>query len=77
MVHHIEVENIKCGGCMNTIRQSIQKLEGVHSVEIEDNKTSLHIDADTSREVLVEKLAAIGCQFCVKSSKYPHWQYTR
>ena len=60
MVHHIEVENIKCGGCMNTIRQSIHKLQGVHSVEIEENKTSLHIDAETSREVLVEKLAALG-----------------
>ena len=36
MIHHIEVENIKCGGCMNTIRQSIQKLEGVKSVEIRE-----------------------------------------
>lgn len=60
MIHHIEVENIKCGGCMNTIRQSIQKLEGVKSVEIEENKTTIHIDAETERQTLVEKLAALG-----------------
>lgn len=34
MIHTIEVENIKCGGCMNTIRQAIGKIEGVKGVEI-------------------------------------------
>ena len=60
MIHNIEVENIKCGGCMNTIKHSILKLEGVNSVEIEENKTTVHIDAETDRQVLVEKLAALG-----------------
>ena len=50
MIHHIEVENIKCGGCMNTIRSIHSETRGVKSVEIEENKTTIHIDADTERQ---------------------------
>lgn len=60
MIHTIEVENIKCGGCMNTIRQSISKIDGVKAVEIEENKTTVHIDAETERSQLVDKLASLG-----------------
>lgn len=60
MTHTIEVENVKCGGCMNTIINAVQKIAGVHKVEIEDNKTVVHIEADTDRQVLVEKLASLG-----------------
>ncbi|MBK7007612.1 MAG: heavy-metal-associated domain-containing protein [Saprospiraceae bacterium] len=60
MIHTIEVENIKCGGCMNTIRQAIGKIEGVKGVEIEENKTTIHIEAETDRGPLVEKLASLG-----------------
>ncbi|HRG21001.1 MAG TPA: heavy metal-associated domain-containing protein [Saprospiraceae bacterium] len=60
MIHTIEVENIKCGGCMNTIRQAIGKIDGVKGVEIEENKTTVHIDSDTERDLLVQKLASLG-----------------
>ena len=60
MIHTIEVENIKCGGCMNTIRQAIGKIDGVKDVEIEENKTTVHIDSETERDLLVQKLASLG-----------------
>lgn len=45
---------------MNTIRQAIGKIEGVKGVEIEENKTTIHIEAETDRGPLVEKLASLG-----------------
>ena len=34
----IFVENIRCGGCMNSIKDAIKKLEGVIDVEISKAK---------------------------------------
>ena len=59
--HQIIVENIKCGGCMNSIKTTLLKLAGVSGVEIdkEENQISI-IGIDLNREELVEKLAALG-----------------
>jgi copper chaperone CopZ len=34
----IFVENIRCGGCMNSIKDAIKKLEGVIDLEISKAK---------------------------------------
>jgi copper chaperone len=35
MQHIIEVENIKCGGCANTITGRLGRIDGVGSVEVD------------------------------------------
>jgi copper chaperone CopZ len=57
----IFVENIKCGGCMNSIKDAIRKLKGVSDVEIEKeyDKVSIYGIA-LLRETLVNKLANLG-----------------
>ncbi len=57
----IFVENIKCGGCMNSIKDAIKKLEGVIDVEIskEDDKVTVNGTA-IDRETIVTKLAKLG-----------------
>lgn len=40
----IFVENIKCGGCMNSIKEAVKKLQGVSDVVIdkENDKVTIH-----------------------------------
>jgi copper chaperone len=61
MEHVIEVENIRCGGCANTITHSLQKLDGVRnvSVDIENGRVSVTTDTD-DRERLVAALLKNG-----------------
>jgi copper chaperone len=61
MEHVIEVENIKCGGCANSITHSLQKLDGVSSVsvDIENGRVCVTAAAD-DRERLVATLLKSG-----------------
>jgi len=61
MQHVIEVENIRCGGCANTITHSLQKLDGVSSVsvDIENGRVTVTTDID-DRERLVAALLKNG-----------------
>jgi copper chaperone len=61
MEHVIEVENIRCGGCANTITHSLQKLDGVSdvSVDIENGRVTVTAATD-DRERLVANLLKNG-----------------
>jgi copper chaperone CopZ len=59
--HQVTVDNIKCDGCINTIKNSLFKLKGVTSVQVfkELDKvciTGVAID----REEMISKLVALG-----------------
>jgi copper chaperone len=61
MEHVIEVENIKCGGCANSITHSLQKLDGVSSVSVDIERGRVSIIAATGdREQLVAALLKSG-----------------
>jgi copper chaperone CopZ len=59
--HQIFVDNIKCGGCMNSIKTALLKLNGVTAVEIfkEEDKVCVSGIA-VEKEVLVAKLSSLG-----------------
>ena len=44
----IFVENIKCGGCANSITKKILQQDGVKSVEVDIERGSVQIDGDVS-----------------------------
>ncbi len=55
------MENIKCSGCMNSIKTALMKLEGVAEVQIvkeEDKVTVSGLGFDS--QAVLEKLAALG-----------------
>lgn len=57
----IEVENIKCGGCVNTIRKRIMALPGVSDAEVMVEKGWVRVEADESkRSAVVETLREAG-----------------
>lgn len=60
MKHTIEVENIKCGGCMNSIKSALLKIENVNKVSIDKETDTITIDAENDRAVFVNTLSSLG-----------------
>jgi len=60
MQHIIEVENIKCGGCMNSIKNALTKIEGVSEVSIDKETETIEVESTTEREKLVKIVSDIG-----------------
>lgn len=55
------VENIKCGGCMKSIKEALKKMVGIQEVEVykEEEKVCI-MGIGINRALLIEKLAAMG-----------------
>ncbi len=63
MQHYIiEAQNVKCGGCVATIQDNLQKLPGVQSVSVEINPGRVTVEAEDNvqRATLVDTLASLG-----------------
>ena len=60
MTHIIEVENIKCGGCMNSITTALLKIEKVTDVAIDKETATITIDAENDRAIFVNTLSSLG-----------------
>lgn len=60
MEQQFEVENIKCGGCMNSIKTALLKIEGVMAVNISKEIDTITVAGNANREVIVEKLNDLG-----------------
>ncbi len=60
MTHNIEVENIKCGGCMNSIKTALLKISGVENVSIDKDTETVTIDGTSDKNILVQELSKLG-----------------
>lgn len=65
MKHTFQVENLKCGGCENTIQKKLKELNGVEEIEvnIEDKIVTVATNAtaeDDIRILISEKLTSLG-----------------
>lgn len=60
MEQQIVVENIKCTGCMNSIRTALLKLDKVEKVAIDKETETISILGNVSRDKVIEKLNEIG-----------------
>jgi copper chaperone len=60
MVHQIQVENIKCGGCMNSIKNALNQLPLVDEVTIDKDTETITVIGDVDLTILIEKLNALG-----------------
>lgn len=57
----IFVENIRCGGCVKSIKESLGKLPGVREVEVyKDEERLLVSGLDLDRNSILDKLASLG-----------------
>lgn len=60
MRHNITVENIKCGGCMNSIKTALMKINGVENVSIDKDTETVTIDATVEKIILINALSKMG-----------------
>lgn len=58
----IIVDNIRCGGCSNSIHKSLASLTGVFGVEVNIPKSTITVDHtdEVSREDIARKLLSMG-----------------
>lgn len=49
-----DVEGLRCGGCVNTVRTVLSALDGVHAVDVElnaDSPSTVTVEADTELDL--------------------------
>lgn len=58
----IQIENLKCGGCANTIKKGLLKLDGITDVEINIDTSEVQISTDDNELIIAvkEKLSSLG-----------------
>ncbi|MGZ5219827.1 MAG: heavy-metal-associated domain-containing protein [Chitinophagaceae bacterium] len=57
----IFVENIKCGGCMKSIKDALLQIGNVEIVIVDKDKESVIVTGtDIKRDSIINKLGAIG-----------------
>ena len=59
---NITVNNLKCGGCENTIKMTLKKMAGVENVNInsENSQISVVHDESVTHNMLARALKAMG-----------------
>lgn len=59
---NIIVENLKCGGCANTIKTRLQSLIGIFSVEVDKENSAIKIEHNKgiSRKEIIVQLEKLG-----------------
>lgn len=65
MQYNFKVENIKCGGCTNTIITKLREIDGVQDVDvnIDDNEVNVITDSEIqvdTRQIITKKLTKLG-----------------
>lgn len=61
MAFSIQVENIKCGGCANSIRKKLLALDGVSAVEVQVEDNIVEVEAAAEQKPsIIEALLSMG-----------------
>lgn len=57
----IEVDNLKCGGCANTILKGLSSIEGVTNVLVDnENESIMYEGASSTKDLVLNKLSSMG-----------------
>lgn len=51
------IEGVKCGGCVATVKDKLSKLENVDSVEVSIQEKTLTVEGDVAKESLQAALS--------------------
>ncbi|MCK5725687.1 MAG: cation transporter [Thiotrichaceae bacterium] len=61
MNHKIEVENIRCGGCANTISKKLLAIHGLEAVDINIEDQIVSVECiDDALPIAIKTLAQLG-----------------
>ena len=56
------VQNLKCGGCANTIKTKLSDIDNITDVvvEVEDSKVAFNFESESDVIIVKDKLRALG-----------------
>ena len=61
MVQEYEIQNLKCGGCANTIESELLKIDGVTDVVVDKNESKLRFESNKNVDShVIERLKQLG-----------------
>jgi len=56
----IQVENLKCGGCVSSVEKALGSVTGVQGVSVDLESGMIEIIGHADRAQLIDKLAGLG-----------------
>lgn len=57
----IIIANLKCNGCANTIKKELLKLEGVKSIEVDIENSTVNLSYENlERGIIINRLLSLG-----------------
>ena len=62
MKFSLEIQNLKCGGCQNTIRKEVSAVHGISDVEVSEEESTVSFNAENEEQIdqAVKVLKKIG-----------------
>lgn len=62
MKNTLEILNVKCGGCANSVKKGLMSIEGIENIEVDIEKGIVSFDAASNDSVNLakEKLSNMG-----------------
>ncbi|BAO74644.1 heavy-metal-associated domain-containing protein [Winogradskyella sp. PG-2] len=73
MKRSIKIQNLKCGGCANTIIIQLSKLDGISEVTVnnETDEVSLNYNSEIEFESAKKKLSVLGYPMIGETNSLP------
>lgn len=56
----IQVENLKCGGCISSVKKALTNIAGVKEVTVDLESGMIEVSGHADRVQLIEKLTGLG-----------------
>lgn len=61
MAQELEIQNLKCGGCANTIETELMKIDGVTNVSVDENESKVRFESNKDVvSPVIERLKQLG-----------------
>ena len=69
----LQIQNLKCGGCANTIVNQLSKLNGISDVTVnnETEEVNFKYNSETEFETVKKKLSDLGYPMIGEANAFP------
>lgn len=53
----LKVQNMNCGGCVNTIKKTIQQIDALAVIDVELSTKTLRVNSDMPEAVIIQAIS--------------------
>ena len=62
IMYILRVQNMNCGGCVNTIKKTIQQIDALAVIDVELSTKTLRINSSMPEAVIIQAISDAGFQ---------------